>query len=75
MPMPLRTVMIVLWGPGVAGAAIVSLLALGRVSWTVFALSGAVALLAKRPAGIVTAPPIKNKVPAWPPRGNEARCH
>ncbi len=67
MPMPLRTIMIVLWVTSIAGAAVTALLALGWVTWVAFVVSGIVGLGLGFPAGIWTARMIKREDPEWPP--------
>ena len=73
MPMPLRSIMVVLWVVCVAGSALIALLSFGAVTWVSFAISGVVGLIVGFPAGLWTARAIKRDDPNWPPQRNRFR--
>lgn len=68
MPAPLRSFLVALWVPCIAGAMVILLLSLGWTGWITFVVSGAVGLVIGVPAGIWTARKIKRQDPGWPPR-------
>lgn len=75
MPMPLRSIMVVLWVVCAAGAVLTALMSFGAVTWVSFAISGAIGLIVGLPAGLWTARAIKRNDPNWPPHRSRFRIH